>query len=303
MTVSSNQGQGAANASFERLVRFVPKSNPEAVLIGQPVDSKIDVGQAVRDGEEVLVKTFSGTSALNPGSLTDKTEAISKILSPVSASEAGAIRCIGLNYLNHAKEANMAVPEIPMMFMKPATALADPWPQPTIIPKHTLADDCADYESELAIVIGKTCKNVSEADALSYVLGYTAANDVSSRKSQLAQSQACYSKGFDGSCPLGPVLVSPSLVADPSTFTIKGSKNGEVMQKSKLSDMIFNCSKLISFLSQGTTLLPGTVIITGTPAGVGFGKHPPAYLHEGDEFVVQLTPHVGSLYSVFQNEQ
>lgn len=117
---------------------------------------------------------------------------------------------------------------------KAASSLADPWPQPTIIPKHTLADDCADYESELAVVIGKSCKNVSEAEALDYVLGYTAANDVSSRKSQLAQSQACYSKGFDGSCPLGPVLVSSSVVKDPSVFHIRGLKNGEVMQTSSL---------------------------------------------------------------------
>lgn len=103
-----------------------------------------------------------------------------------------------------------------------------------MIPKHTLEDDCADYESELAVVIGKTCKNVSEADALKYVLGYTASNDVSSRKAQLAQSQACYSKGFDGSCPIGPVLVSSAVVPDPSKFNIRGLRNGEVTQSSPL---------------------------------------------------------------------
>ncbi|RYP48366.1 hypothetical protein DL768_005735 [Monosporascus sp. mg162] len=296
---------------FERLVRFVPRRDSSSVLIGQPVDPSIDVGKAVRNGEEVQVRLFTGTSALAPGPLTEKVEVIDRILSPLSAGEVGAIRCIGLNlrtdgaaqYANHAKEANMALPDVPMMFMKPATALADPWPVPTIIPKHTLQDDCADYESELAIVIGKTCKNVSETDALNYVLGYTAANDVSSRKAQLAQSQACYSKGFDGSCPLGPVLVSAALVPDPSKFTIRGLKNGEVMQSEELSDMIFDCAKLVSFLSQGTTLPPGTVIITGTPAGVGYGKKPPSYLHEGDEFVVEITPHVGSLYSVFEEEK
>ncbi|KAI1079171.1 hypothetical protein F5B20DRAFT_181541 [Whalleya microplaca] len=288
---------------FERLVRFVPRGDSTSVLIGQPVDGAVDVGKAVRNGEDVQVKVFSGSSVLDPGSPTDKVEVIDRILSPLSTSEVGSIRCIGLNYANHAKEAKMALPNIPMMFMKPATALADPWPVPTIIPKHTLQDDCADYESELAIVIGKSCKNVSEADALSYVLGYTAANDVSSRAAQLAQSQACYSKGFDGSCPLGPVLVSAAAVPDPSAFTIRGLKNGEVMQNSGLNDMIFDSAKLISFLSQGTTLPPGTVIITGTPAGVGFGKKPPQYLHEGDEFVVELTPHVGSLYSVFETEK
>lgn len=103
-----------------------------------------------------------------------------------------------------------------------------------MIPKHTLEDDCADYESELAVVIGKACKNVSEADALKYVLGYTASNDVSSRKAQLAQSQACYSKGFDGSCPIGPVLVSSAVIPDPSKLTIRGLLNSEVAQSSPL---------------------------------------------------------------------
>ncbi|KAH9897262.1 hypothetical protein F4778DRAFT_745003 [Xylariomycetidae sp. FL2044] len=289
--------------TFERLVRFIPRSDAGSILVGEPTDSGVDVGKAVRNGQEVQVRVFSGSSVLSPGSPSDRVELIDRVLSPLAASEVGSIRCIGLNYANHAKEAGMALPNIPMMFIKPATALADPWPVPTVIPKHTLKDDCADYESELAIVIGKTCKNVSEADALTYVLGYTAANDVSSREAQLAQSQACYSKGFDGSCPLGPTLVSAAVVPNPSEFTIRGLKNGDVMQDSGLGDMIFDCAKLVSFLSQGTTLPPGTVIITGTPAGVGFGKKPPAYLKEGDEFVVELTPHVGSLYSVFEYEK
>jgi 2-keto-4-pentenoate hydratase/2-oxohepta-3-ene-1,7-dioic acid hydratase in catechol pathway len=115
---------------------------------------------------------------------------------------------------------------------KPATALADPYPAPTIIPKSTLADSSADYESELVVIIGKTCKDVSEADAFDYVLGYTAGNDVSSRKSQLEQSQWSFSKGFDGACPLGPVLVSPKLIPQPSKLHIKGYRNGNIVQDS-----------------------------------------------------------------------
>jgi 2-keto-4-pentenoate hydratase/2-oxohepta-3-ene-1,7-dioic acid hydratase in catechol pathway len=117
-----------------------------------------------------------------------------------------------------------------LFFSKPPTALADPFPAPTIIPRFSVADNCADYESELAIVISKPCKDVSEADAASYILGYTAANDVSSRKTQLSQSQWCFSKGFDGSCPLGPVLVSTKLIPDPTKLRIRGLKNGEVKQ-------------------------------------------------------------------------
>lgn len=124
----------------------------------------------------------------------------------------------------------MAIPTVPTVFMKPSTSLADPFPSPTIIPKSTLADDCCDFESELVIIIGKKCKDVSEAEALDYVLGYTASNDVSSRASQFAQSQWSYSKGFDGACPIGPVVVSQKLIGDAGKFRVRGLKNGKVMQ-------------------------------------------------------------------------
>lgn len=124
----------------------------------------------------------------------------------------------------------MAIPEIPVVFMKPSTSLADPYPAPTIIPKSQLSTDTCDYESELVIVIGKKCKDVTEAQALDYVLGYTASNDVSSRAAQFAQSQWSYSKGFDGACPIGPVLVSKELVPDPAKLHMRGLKNGKVMQ-------------------------------------------------------------------------
>lgn len=117
---------------------------------------------------------------------------------------------------------------------KPHTALADPWPAPTPIPKHTLKDDCADYESELAVVIGKTAKNVSKENALDYVLGYTACNDISSRVSQLDQSQWSYSKGYDGACPIGPTLVSAKTFSDPSKFKMRGLLNGKAVQESGL---------------------------------------------------------------------
>jgi 2-keto-4-pentenoate hydratase/2-oxohepta-3-ene-1,7-dioic acid hydratase in catechol pathway len=164
-------------------------------------------------------------------------------------------------YKKHAEEAKMSIPEIPTVFLygfpsfclfafrfplllfptnaspksKPETCLADPWPAPTIIPKHTIASDSADYESELAVIIGKEAKNVFEADALDYVLGYTASNDISSRASQFAQTQWCYSKGFDGACPLGPVLVSKRLVPDVGKLRLRGLKNGKVVQDSGLT--------------------------------------------------------------------
>ncbi|CAN8102976.1 unnamed protein product [Discula destructiva] len=288
--------------SFERLVRFVPKGS-SAVLIGQPVDSDVDVGAAVRKGQEVKVKVFSGSSVLGAGSATDKVEVIDRVLSPLTQQEVGTIRCIGLNYKAHAEEAGMPVPSVPVVFMKPQTSLADPWPAPTVIPKHTLKDDCADYESELAVVIGKTCKNVSKEDALDYVLGYTSCNDISSRVSQLNQSQWSYSKGYDSACPIGPTLVSAKTFSDPAKFKMRGLLNGKVVQESGLDDLIFNVPELVSWCSQGTTLPPGTIIITGTPSGIGWGRTPKITLHDGDEFVVEILPHIGSLYNVMEEEK
>jgi hypothetical protein len=203
------------------LVRFVPKSNPAKVLIGEPVDPKLDIGLAVYQGKEVSVRPFSGSSVLNPGAATGVTETIERILSPLAQTEVGSIRCIGLNvsdplrnkiqfdangcskYVSHAKEMSLAIPDVPTLFMKPSTSLADPFPAPTVLPKITQQDSTGDYESELVIVIGKDAKDVPESEALDYVLGYTAANDVSSRTSQMNQSQWCFSKGFDGACPIG----------------------------------------------------------------------------------------------------
>ncbi|KAF4449012.1 hypothetical protein F53441_7662 [Fusarium austroafricanum] len=292
-----------ASSAFKRLVRFIPKSAPSSILIGEPAQASLDVGLAAREGKDIAVNVFSGRSVLSPGSPTDRTESVERILSPLAQEEVGTIRCIGLNYVQHAKEVNMEIPTIPTLFMKPSTALGDPWPAPTLLPKITQNDGSGDYESELAVVIGKAAKNVSEENAMDYVLGFTAANDVSSRVSQLNQSQWCFSKGFDGACPIGPVIVSPSALPDPSKLHIRGLKNGKVLQDCSLDDLIFSVPKLISFLSQGTTLPAGTVIITGTPAGVGMGRKPKETLAHGDEFRVEILPHIGTLVSTFENEQ
>lgn len=291
-------------ASWKRLVRFTPKSDPSKVLVGQPIDDDIDVGVAVREGKEVTVDVFSGTSVLSPGSATGQNAIIERVLSPLTQVEAGTVRCIGLNYKQHAAEAKMDIPTVPTVFMKPQTSIADPWPAPTVLPKQTIETDSGDYESELAVVIGKSCKNVSESEALNYVLGYTASNDISCRAAQFAQTQWSYSKGFDGACPIGPTLVSPSLIPDPSKLRLRGLGNdGSVLQDCATNDLIFSIPKLVSFLSQSTTLPPGTVIITGTPAGVGFAKNPKYTLKPGEEFRVEILPYIGTLVNVFEAEK
>ncbi|KAJ5754058.1 uncharacterized protein N7511_008211 [Penicillium nucicola] len=289
-------------ASFSRLVRFVPKSNPSKILIGEPVDPKLDVGLALYQGHEVSVRPFSGSSVLSPGKVTEATETIDRILSPLAQAEVGTIRCVGLNYVSHAKEMALPIPEVPTLFMKPSSSLADPWPAPTVLPKITQQDNTGDYESEMVIVIGRDAKDVPESEALDYVLGYTAANDVSSRTFQMNQSQWSFSKGFDGACPIGPVLVSAALIPDASKLHIRGLKSGRVMQDCPLTDLIFSVPQLISFLSQGTTLPAGTIILTGTPPGVGAAKNPKEFIKAGDEFAVELLPHVGTLINKIEHQ-
>ncbi|KAJ4249468.1 hypothetical protein NW762_012324 [Fusarium torreyae] len=292
-----------ASAALQRLVRFVPRGSPSKILIGQPADKDIDVGAALRKGQEVAVNIWSGSSVLSPGSSTGATATIDRVLSPLAQSEIGTVRCVGLNYKKHAAEVGVDPPAIPVIFMKPSTSIVDPWPARGIVPKLSQVDESGDYEAELAVVIGKTAKNVTEAEALNYVLGYTAANDVSSRTQQLNQSQWSFSKSFDGACPLGPTLALKSLIPDPSKLYMRGIKNGEVYQASGTDDLIFSVPKIISWLSQGTTLPPGTVIITGTPSGVGMGRTPKDALRHGDEYAVEILPHIGTLTNIFENDK
>lgn len=193
----------------------------------------------------------------------------------------------------------MPEPTQPILFLKPATCLGDPWPATTVI-APCCQDEQSDYESELSIILSKSCKDVSEADALDYVLGYACSNDVSARKHQFTDSQWGFSKGFDGSAPLGPVIVSPSRIPDIGQVTMKGIFDGQVVQESRLDDMIFSPAQIISFLSKGTTLPAGTMIMTGTPHGIGwFAKPERKVLKEGTDFRVEMDHGLGTLISVF----
>lgn len=207
------------------------------------------------------------------------------LLAPVTPSQ---IIGIGLNYRRHAAEAGAALPEYPVVFTKTLNTLQHP-EHPIVLPTH-LASYQVDYECELAVVIGKRCKNVSEADALDAVLGYCCANDVSARDWQLTWGGGQWSRGksFDTFCPLGPWLVTPDEIPDPNDLTIRTILNGEVVQDWNTGDIIFDVAALISFLSGSTTLLPGTVILTGTPHGVGMAQRPPRWLRPGDEVSVEI---------------
>ena len=172
--------------------------------------------------------------------------------------------------------------------MKAPTTVQNPG-DPIVIPRF-LRSDKVDYEGELGVVIGRPCKNVSPADALSYVLGYVAANDVSARDWQKEKGggQFCRGKSFDTFCPVGPCLVTTDELPDPSNLTLRTFVNQDKMQESSTSDMIFDVPTLISFLSGSTTLLPGTLILTGTPSGVGEARDPRRFLVPGDEVTVEI---------------
>ncbi|MCX5660936.1 MAG: fumarylacetoacetate hydrolase family protein [Planctomycetota bacterium] len=217
---------------------------------------------------------------------TGKTAKVAKLLAPLAATN---IFCIGANYREHAKESGVAVPEMPIVFMKPTSAQINPGD--TIkIPACCRKGPEVDYECELAVVIGKPARDVPEAKALDYVFGYTAANDVSARMWQKhgGGGQWVRGKGFDTFCPLGPALVTADEIPDPQTIRLRTILNGQVMQDHTTGDMIFTVAQLIAFLSQDTTLLPGTVILTGTPQGVGAARKPPVYLTPGDEVTIDL---------------
>ena len=198
------------------------------------------------------------------------------------------IYAIGLNYRAHAQETGLEIPKYPMVFMKAPTAAQNPG-DPIVLPRY-LRSDKVDFEAELGVVIGRPCKNVKPEEALSYVLGYVCANDVSARDWQKEKGggQFCRGKTFDTFCPVGPCLATADEIPDPSKLTIRSFVNDDKMQESGTDDMIFDVPTLISFLSGSTTLLPGTLILTGTPSGVGEARDPKRYLVAGDEVTVEI---------------
>lgn len=232
-----------------------------------------------------------GTATKLRGALFEKVEptgepaVIAKVLAPL---EPRALLCIGLNYRQHAAETNAPLPKVPVVFLKNPAAVQNPGD--AIELPRWLASGKVDYECELAVVIGRRCKNVSRADALDCVLGYTCGNDVSARDWQKegGGSQWCRGKSFDTFCPLGPALVTPDEIPNPNALRLSTKVNGETLQDCSTADMIFDVPALIEFLSGSTTLLPGTVILTGTPHGVGMARTPPRWLQSGDVVAVEI---------------
>ena len=213
----------------------------------------------------------------------------------VPVSNIGKIVCIGLNYVDHAKEVGAPLPKEPIIFLKPTSSLCGPndevmlpkgiIPKKGKVPSRLVDSKRSDWEVELGIVIGDKARSVTESKALQYVAGYTIINDVSERAYQLdaAAGQWTRGKGCDTFCPVGPWLVTKDEISRPQNLSIWLELNGKKMQNGNTKTMVFNIKELISYVSHYMTLYPGDIIATGTPPGVGMGMKPPRYLKKGDE--------------------
>jgi 2-keto-4-pentenoate hydratase/2-oxohepta-3-ene-1,7-dioic acid hydratase in catechol pathway len=230
--------------------------------------------------------------------VTDQILPVEKLLAPLVPTD---ILCIGLNYREHALESKSEIPKNPMLFIKASNTLNNPG---DAIPIPKLSHQI-DYEGELAVIIGKTAHYVSQDRALDYVFGYTVANDVTARDWQREKSlgggQFARGKSFDGFCPLGPWIVTADEIPNPNALQLKTVLNGKTMQDCSTSDMIFSVANIIASLSSTMTLRPGSIILTGTPHGVGMGRTPPVWLKAGDAISVEIEK-VGRLENPVRNE-
>lgn len=208
-----------------------------------------------------------------------------RILSPLDPA---AVFAVGLNYRDHAAETGAPLPQYPVLFMKNPRSVIGPG-DPIRLPRRLRSDE-VDYEAELAIVLARDCLNATRANALDFVAGFTCANDVSARDWQLQRSgrQWCRAKSFDTFCPLGPWVVTPDEMPDPLHVDIASRVNGRTMQQSNTGQMIFDIPALLEFLSADTTLPGGSVVLTGTPHGVGMARKPPVWLAPGDIVSVEI---------------
>ncbi|KAI8937970.1 hypothetical protein NX059_005650 [Plenodomus lindquistii] len=287
--------------NWDRLIRFIATDGRE--LRGEPIlpSPDFDVGSTTEETglKAKVIDVKNGDIFSEETRVTNEEVTVKNLLGPVTVDEVPIIRCIGLNFIKHIQEGGRTLPPYPSTFIKANTCLND-HNAPIVIPK--LAQDSqADYEGELCFIISRDCKDVSEADAYSYIGGYCSGNDVSSRKLQRdplfagTVPQWCFSKGFDTFAPIGPQLVSTKIIPEPEILHLQTKVNGEVRQSSGIDDLCFKIPTLVSYCSQGTTLKKGTIFMTGTCAGVGYAMKEPQFLKPGDVVEVRIWPEVGTV--------
>lgn len=279
--------------SFKATINFLFR---QAMRIVRFKDNAGRIFHGVPQGKDTA-KKIEGT-LYEEFIVTDEEVKIAQLLAPIAPAQ---ILCIGLNYRFHAKECGLEEPKFPILFFKGVNAVQHP-NAPVEIPR-TLPSLETDYEAELAVVIGRECKNATRANAMDFVLGYTCANDISARDWQMKKGggQWCRGKTFDTFLPLGPALVLKDEISRPDQLRIRCILNGATVQDWKTDDMIFSIPELIEFLSSSTTLPAGTVIATGTPHGVGMSRKPPLWLQHGDAVTVEIEK-IGKLTNPIINE-
>jgi 2-keto-4-pentenoate hydratase/2-oxohepta-3-ene-1,7-dioic acid hydratase in catechol pathway len=271
-----------------RLVSYRSPGGPRAGLVLG--DAVVDAWKALGVPQRSSLRELLAEGRLGELSEVDRGEPMSgaELLPPIPDPE--KIVCIGLNYRSHAEETGIEPPASPTMFAKYRNSLAPP----SATVELPAASEKVDYEAEVAFVIGRTAKAVSEEDAINHVAGYTLFNDLSARDLQFATPQWMPGKVFDGSAPCGPALVTPDEAGPDDRIEIALDLNGERMQSASTADLIFSVSALVAHLSRLMTLVPGDLVATGTPAGVGSVRKPRVWLQDGDEIVVS-SPTLGRL--------
>ena len=274
-----------------RLVMFSTSSaGPRPGVLGGSDD-----GDAIRplDGVDSLDALIALDPVARDAALKRTGEAVplasATLLAPLYPKK--NVFCVGRNYLAHAEEGarvrgeELKLPTVPTLFTKAPTAITGP---DATLHLDGDASQKYDWEAELAVVIGTTCKDVPEADALGVIFGYTCLNDVSARDLQNATTQWFKGKTLDDTCPLGPWIVTADELGDPQTIDVSLRLNGETKQHASTAVMIFPVARVIAYLSRGMTLEPGDIIATGTPEGVGFARTPPEFLKDGDVMEVEI---------------
>jgi len=267
-----------------RLVTFRERAGQRTQL-GMVVDDRVlPLDTIARDMPGFIEQ---GARALDAaGAMADGAKSVAlsdvELCAPIETPRRNIV-CVGLNYAEHVAEsksvAGSDAPKYPVFFTKPPTCVIGPDQK---IPWHPHVSTSIDWEAELAVIIGRECRDVDEASALEFVFGYTVANDVTARDLQARHQQWYKGKGLDGFCPLGPMIVTRDEIGDPQALDISLRVNGETKQQSNTRHMIFSVARLITEWSAGMTLLPGDILLTGTPSGVGVGRTPPEFLKPGD---------------------
>ncbi|KAJ7079957.1 hypothetical protein B0H15DRAFT_997648 [Mycena belliarum] len=282
----------STSTSAQRFVRFIATDGKE--YTGDAILPPGDTDAAHSTRAHVITGDILGDFAITK-------DTIRTLLAPLAPERTRTVRCVGFNYANHAMEANVTIPDFPILFFKPWTALSTPSapiPVTAQYQNQTNFTSTMDYETELVVVIKKKAFNITDEEALDHVLGYAAGHDVSHRGWQIdrgGQPQPQYSmgKGADGWAPWGPAIVSTSIIKDPQKLKLWTKVNGVMKQNDTTASMIFGVAHLVSSFSMGITLMPGDIIFTGTPSGVNLGKADPQWLTNGD--VVEVgTENIGT---------